>query len=129
MAPGGARRTSLRRVVALLVLLAACGGGGDEPTTSLADGTHVGSVVELDPTEFALTFDARDEEDEAVRVVLDEDLRVRLLRSGVPRAVPFEVWRAGFEPDDRTFFGTSRSTYELTVEDGRVVAIDEVATP
>ena len=41
----------------------------------------------------------------------------------------FEEWHAGFEPDDRTFYGTARSYYELTVEDGRAVAVDEVHVP
>jgi len=43
--------------------------------------------------------------------------------------VPFAQWRAGFEPDDRTFYGTSSSHYRLTVEQGRVVAVDEVYIP
>jgi hypothetical protein len=123
VAAGRAGLAALKRALALL-LLVACSGGG---SAGLADGAHVGTVVELDPTDFALTFDVRDEDDGVVRAPLDEDLRVRLLQpDGGLRTVPFEDWRAGFEPDDRSFFGTSRSTYELTVDDGRVVAIDEV---
>lgn len=126
MAAGGAGLASLRRALALL-LLVACGGGGDADAT-LRDGTHVGSIVELDPTDFELVFDAPEED--PAPAALDEDLRVRLLDAdGELHTVPFEAWRAGFEPDDRSFFGTSRSTYELTVVDGKVVSIDEVGTP
>ncbi|HEX4904196.1 MAG TPA: hypothetical protein VFU93_02010 [Acidimicrobiales bacterium] len=116
----------MRRGLAALLLVAACGGGGDADAT-LRDGTHVGSIVELDPTDFDLIFDAPKED--PVEAALDEDLRVRLLDAdGELHTVTFEEWRAGFEPDDRSFFGTSRSTYELTVEDGKVVSIDEVGT-
>ena len=123
----------------------------------LPDGTHFGFVVALDPTDFALTFDEAEllhgddataaaeadgtvvtEEGSYVRnaeelprpVVLDEDLQVRLLRPCCTlHAVSFEDWRAGFVPDDRSFYGTARSYYELTVEDGRAVTVDEVHVP
>ncbi len=128
MAARRARRTSLKRALALL-LLAACSGGGG-PDGDLRDGTHVGNVVELDPTDFALTFDVRDEDDDIAEAALAEDLRVRLLDpDGGLRPVAFEEWRAGFEPDDRTFYGTASSYYELTIEDGRAVAVDEVYVP
>lgn len=125
MAAGGAGLTSLRRALAALLLLAACGRG--DADGALRDGSHVGTIVELDPTDFELVFDAPEEE--PVAAALDEDLRVRLLDAdGELHTVSFEDWRVGFEPDDRSFFGTSRSTYELTVEDGKVVSIDEVGT-
>ena len=123
----------------------------------LPDGTHIGFVVALDPTRFSLTFDevellrgdearAAAEADGAVvtaegsyvrnvevlprAVTLDEDLVVRLLRPCCElHHVRFEDWLAGFEPDDRAFYGTTRSYYEVTVEDGRAVAVDEVYVP
>lgn len=123
----------------------------------LPDGTHFGFVVTLEPADFALTFDEAEllhgedahaaaeadgtvvtEDGSYVRnaevlprpVVLDEDLQVRLLRPCCAlHAVSFEDWHSGFEPDDRSFYGTARSYYELTVEDGRAVAVDEVHVP
>lgn len=124
---------------------------------TLEDGTYFGFVVALDPAEFHLTFDAaellegedaaaaaeedggvvtaqgryvRNAEVESSRVTLDEDIAVRLL---VPccelQPVAFQDWLAGFEPDDRTFYGTAASHYELTVTDGRATAVDEVYIP
>ncbi len=72
----------------------------------------------------------RNAEPRTVSVVLDEDLEVRLLRPCCElHAVPFEAWLADFEPDDRTFYGTANSHYEVTLEDGRAVAVDEVHVP
>lgn len=121
----------------------------------LADGTHFGFVTTLDPAQFRLVFDeaellegeeaieaaeedggvvtegghyVRNPEDRMNRVTLDEDIVVRLVAEEccALEEVPFEDWLAGFDPTDRTFFGTASSHYELTIEDGRVVAVDEV---
>ena len=163
----------MTRWLALLALVACSGNVGEDSLREVApameplpDGTHFGFVLELDPTEFALTFDAAElldgdaavaaaeqdgsavtEEGSYVRnaeelrrpVTLDEELRVRLLRPLAPsdagqaccelQEVAVEEWRDTFEPDDRSFYGTARSYYELTVEDGRAVAVDEVYVP
>ena len=136
----------------------ACGGkAAPDASPALEDGTHFGFVTALDPEEFRLTFDeaelltgreareaaaddgtvttpkgsyVRNPDRDTVELLLDEHLRVRLLRPCCDlHAVPFADWRAGFVPDQRTFYGTSDSHYELTIEDGRAVAIDEVYLP
>lgn len=121
----------------------------------LPDGTHFGFVTTLDPTQFRLVFDEAEllEGEEAIaaaeaegsvvsegghyvsnpedrmnRITLDEDIVVRLVAEACCELeeVPFEEWLAGFDPTDRTFFGTAASHYEITIEDQRVVAVDEV---
>lgn len=81
----------------------------------------------------------RNPDDRMNRITIDEDLVVRLLKPLAPpdgaeaccelREVPFEDWLAGFTPDDRTFYGTAASRYEITIEDGKVVTVDEVYIP
>ena len=123
----------------------------------LADGKHFGFVTALDPTQRRLVFDeaellegdeaadAADEDGGAVteqggyvrnpddrmnRVTLDDDVAVRLLTPCCElHDVPFEDWLAGFLPDDRTFYGTASSHYEITIADGTVTAVDEVYLP
>jgi hypothetical protein len=137
-------------VGALLVVVACGGGGGDR----LADGTHFGFVTEVDVQSLRIQFDpaellagedavaaaeadggvvtergsyVRNPERQARRVTLGKDVRLRLLRPCCELTeTSFDEWVAGFEPDDRTFYGTSASRYELTIDDGKVVAIDEV---
>jgi len=71
---------------------------------------------------------------------ISEDIEVRLLKPLAPpdgaeaccelTEVDFEEWLAGFDTgDERAFFGTSKSHYWLTVEDGVVVAVDEQHVP
>src|SRR5687767_4989736 len=98
---------------AAVVLLAACGGSGND--VELPDGEHTGSISRIDPDSFRIVFEGND-------LVVDEDIRVRLLVPCCdPHDVEFEDWLAGFEGDDRTFYGTSKSEYRITIEDGRVV--------
>jgi hypothetical protein len=121
---------------------------------AIADGVHFGTVAALEPARFRLELDeaellggadarraaeedggvltrgghyVRDAGREPVAISLSPQLRVRLL---VPccelHRVAFDGWLDGFEPDARSFFGTSRSYYEVTVTDGKVVTVDEV---
>ena len=121
----------------------------------LPDGRHFGFVTALDPAQFRLVFDVAEllEGEEAVaaaeedggavtaegryvrnpdhrmnRVTLSEDIEVRLVAEVCCELeeVPFEEWLAGFDAsDERAFFGTAKSHYWITIEDGRVVAVDE----
>lgn len=78
-------------------------------------------MTALDPDDFQLVFDGAE-------MVIDDNVTVRLL---VPccelREVPFATWHEGFAGDERTFYGTSKSRYRLTVEAGRVITVEEVA--
>ena len=107
-----------RAAVVALALLVGCGGDGD--AASISDGEHVGTVSMLQPDSFRLVFEGEE-------LVIDDDIKVRLL---VPccelHDVPFDEWLAGFEGDERTFYGTSRSQYRIIVEDGRVLEVEEV---
>ena len=144
-------------VLSLAVVLAACGGGGSSGSGSLPDGKHFGSVRSIDPERFSLELDeaellhgeeataaaaedgaavtpkgsyVRDVAHDVVRLTLDPSLRVRLLEPCCDlHEVSFEHWLDGFEPDDRTFYGTSDSRYLVTIEDQKVVAVDEVYLP
>jgi hypothetical protein len=126
-------------------------------TEDLADGEHFGFVTALDPTRFRLVFDeaelltgdeaaaaaaadgkgvnedgsyVRNPDDRMNRVTLSEDLVVRLLKPCCDlHEVSFQSWLDGFEPDDRTFFGTADSHYRITIEDQTVVEVDEVYLP
>lgn len=159
MAAGGARITPVRRravaLVAVLTLGAACGddGGGDdavdggasgstaataEADDPLADGRHFGQVAALDPGQLRLVFDAaeldgdvvEDTDDTMVRLTLDPDVQVRLLDPCCELSdASFDEWLDGFNPDERSFYTTSLSYYWLTVEDERVVAVDEQYIP
>lgn len=123
----------------------------------LPDGTHFGFVTALDPTQFRLVFDKAEllEGQEAIdaaeeqggtvtegglyvlnpddrmnRVTLSEDIAVRLLKPCCALSdATFESWLADFAPDDRTFYGTANSHYEITIDDGKVIAVDEVQVP
>jgi hypothetical protein len=123
----------------------------------LADGEHFGFVTALDPTRFRLVFDEAElltgdeaaaaaaadgkglnedgsyvsnPDDRMNRVTLSEDIVVRLLKPCCDlHEVSFESWLSGFEPDDRTFYGTADSHYRITIEDQKVVAVDEVYLP
>lgn len=123
----------------------------------LADGTYFGFVTALDPAQLRLVFDVaellegeearraaeadggvvaeggsyvRNPDDRMNRVTLGDDLVVRLLKPCCElREVDFEDWLAGFGPDDRTFYGTSASRYRITIEGGKVTAVDEVYLP
>jgi hypothetical protein len=120
----------------------------------LGDGRHFGFVTALDPAHFRLAFDeaelltgdaaaraaeadgtvvtssgsyVRNPDDRMNNVTIAADIEVRLLTPCCElHRVRFETWLAGFEPDDRTFYGTSKSYYELTIVDGKVERIDEV---
>lgn len=121
----------------------------------LEDGTHFGFVTALDPGRFRLVFDkatlltgaaartaakddggevteggsyVRNPDDRMNRVTIDEDVKIRLLKPCCDlHDAGFESWRSGFDPpDDRTFYGTTKSHYEITIEGGKIVAIDEV---
>jgi hypothetical protein len=120
----------------------------------LDDGTHFGFVTALDPGHFRLVFDeaellsgeeaqraasedgtvvtsggsyVRNRDDRMNNVTIAKDIQVRLLRPCCElHRVAFEDWLASFEPDDRTFYGTSKSYYELTIVDGKVEKVDEV---
>jgi hypothetical protein len=120
----------------------------------LEDGTHFGLVVALDRGAFRLVFDPAEllEGDEALAaaeadgtvvtqgghyvrnpdeqlhpLTLSPDVVVRLL---VPccdlHDVPFAQWYDGFEADARSFYGTRSSRYEVTLDHGKVVKVDEV---
>lgn len=146
----------MRRLVAVALVafgpLGACASGGNTPV--LTDGVHVGYVTAIDPTERVLTFDEapllggaaaiaaarRDGTvvtergryiDDAVvdprKLELGDAITVRLLRPCCAlHRVAFADWLGGFEPDARSFYGTSRSIYGIRVSGGRVVAVDEV---
>ena len=141
-------------LVTAVVLAAGCGGDGDP---AIDDGRHFGMVTELDPEAFRLGFDeatllegddARDAADDdggvlteegsyvrnpdsaVTRVTLDGDIVIRLLRPCCElHEVSLREWHAGFEPDDRTFYGTASSRYWITVTDGKVTAVDEAYVP
>jgi len=154
VAAGGAGIATLTRTataIALAMLLVACGGDGDDaagPPSSataalesddpLADGRHFGQVVALDPGQLRLVFDVAELDGEAVedpdevlvRLTLDPDVQVRLLDPCCElSAATFDEWLDGFDPDERTFYTTSLSYYWVTVEDERVVAVDEQYIP
>lgn len=123
-------------------------------TKDLTDGTHFGFVTALDPGHFRLVFDeaelldgdaaqaaatkdgtvvtsgghyVRNPDDRMNRVTIASDIDVRLLTPCCElHHVSFKEWLNGFEPDDRTYYGTSKSHYELTIRDKKVVAVDEV---
>jgi hypothetical protein len=123
----------------------------------LTDGKHFGFVTALDPQQFRLVFDkaelfegdaatdaavedgaepteggfyVRNPDDRMNRVTLSEDIQVRLLKPCCELTEStFEDWQAGFIPDDRTFYGTSNSHYEITITDGKVTAVDEIYVP
>lgn len=132
-----AARGASTAVAIALVVLAACGGGDSDD--GLEDGRHFGRVVALDPLDRRLELDPATlvEDDDGTRVenpVVDpvglpvaDDATIRLL---VPccdlHVTDFASWAVGFVPDERTFYGTSDSHYEVTVTDGRVIAVDEV---
>jgi hypothetical protein len=144
----------MRRALLLAALaLAACGDGDlddrvaavpDGAGVALADGTHFGFVTALDPVARELELDPAElragetEDDIEIRNPDDTTHRLPISHSVVIRLLQpcceltehaFTDWLAGFEPDERTFYGTSASRYEVTVEDGTVVAVDEVYLP
>ena len=121
----------------------------------LDDGTHFGFVTALDPGHFRLVFDkaelltgaeaqtaakedggvvteggsyVRNPDDRMNRVTLDEKVKIRLLKPCCDlHDASFESWLSDFDPlDDRTFYGTTKSHYEITLEGGKVVAVEEV---
>jgi hypothetical protein len=124
----------------------------------LADGTHFGFVTALDPSQNRMVFDkaelltgdeakaAADDAGDVVteggsyvlnpddrmnRITIDDGITIRIL---VPccdlHEVSFEKWLSSFDPsDDRTFYGTTKSHYEITVKDGKVTAVDEIRVP
>lgn len=155
MAAGRAGVAALRAAaLGALVLLAACGGEG---VATLDDGEHFGFVTEVHLQAMQLEFDPAEllEGDEAAEaaeadggvvtergayvrnpstrtraVTLAKDVRLRLLRPCCTLTeASFDEWLADFEPDDRSFYGTAVSHYELTIEDGTVIAVDEVYLP
>ena len=121
----------------------------------LGEGKQFGFVTALDPAKFVLVFDraellsgpaavsaaaadggtvteggsyVRNPDDRSNRVTIDPHVVIRLL---VPccelHEVSFKKWLSGFDPaDDRTFYGTTHSHYELTITGGAVTAVDEV---
>jgi hypothetical protein len=125
----------------------------------LEDGRHFGFVTALDPAQFRLVFDeaellegeeavaaaeedggvvtpegsyVRNPDDRMNRVTLSEDIEVRLIAEECCELeeVPFEDWLAGFDAsDERAFFGTAKSHYWLTIEDEKVVAVEEQHVP
>jgi hypothetical protein len=140
---------------AVLALAAACGGGSPAPHAdrTLADGTHFGFVTAIDRSALSLELDEADlltgvaatraaTEDGAavtlgghyvdnastatVEVPFDRGVRIRLL---VPCCELHDValadWLGGFVPDARSFYGTSKSHYDVTVDDGEVIAVEE----
>ena len=124
------------------------------PAVALTDGDHFGFVTDLDLEHLQLGFDEAkllggvDAEraakadgnvvtrgghyvDEAGgrshRVRVSRDVEVRLLTPCCElHRVSADDWTTLFPGDTRTFFGTSKSHYRLTVVDGDVVKIDEV---
>ena len=140
-----------------VALATACSGGDDAPeeadstTTTTAplhaeepleDGRHFGFVTALDPRQSRLVFDPAalegdDDELEVVnpddrmhRLTISPDVEVSLLKPCCELHVfTFEQWLAGFIPDERTFFGTSKSHYWLTLADGKVVEVEEAHLP
>lgn len=125
-----------------LAALAACGGDGG--TDAIADGTHFGFVRALDPAARELVFDpaelvegateeeleVRDPDDDTVRLAIDAELEVLLLKPCCePSPHSFDEWLAGFEPGERSFYGTSASRYELTVTEGAVIRVEEQYLP
>lgn len=134
------------RLAALIVgaLLLACGCSDDDrdeqstgDTTGageLADGRHFGRVTALEPAKRRLAFDLADldgdrvDDAEAVvvRLPIADDVEVRLLDPCCELSdASFETWLDGFEPDERSFYTTSRSYYWVTLADGQVTAVEE----
>jgi hypothetical protein len=124
----------------------------------LGDGTHFGFVTTLDPARSRLVFDraelftgadavaaaeedgaatteggsyVRNPDDRMNRITVSDEVVVRLVADECCELeeVPFEAWLAGFDPNDRQFYGTASSHYEITIEDGEVVAVDEIVVP
>ncbi|MEA3019782.1 MAG: hypothetical protein QOI47_1306, partial [Actinomycetota bacterium] len=138
-------------VAVALVAIAACssGRGGN-----LGDGKHFGFVTALDPSNVRIVFDpaellagaaaqraaeaagtvvsqggsyVRNTDHGTRRVAVDAGIVVRLLKPCCElHRVAFQDWVSGFQPDARSFYGTSKSYYEITIAHGRVVAVDEV---
>lgn len=121
----------------------------------LEDGKHFGFVTALDPGHFRIVFDkaelltgaeaqaaseqdggvvteggsyVRNPDDRMNRVTVDANVKVRLLKPCCDlHDASFESWLSDFDPlDDRTFYGTTKSHYEITLEGGKVVAVEEV---
>jgi hypothetical protein len=121
----------------------------------LTAGTHFGLVTTLDPARSRLVFDravllegqeaiaaaaddggtlteggsyVRNPEDRMNRIPVADDVVIRLVADQCCdlEEVSFEEWLAGFDPSDRQFYGTASSYYEITIDDGEVVAVDEV---
>ena len=124
------------------------------PAVVLAEGKHFGFVTAIDLANTQLMFDDADllggldarraaergdgvvtrggsyvdnRDRRAVRVNVSKDLEVRLLTPCCElHQVSIDQWVDGFDGDERTFYGTSKSHYELTVVDREVVTVDEV---
>lgn len=121
----------------------------------LADGVHFGFVTALDPSRRRLVFDeaellegdeaqraaaadgtvptpggkyVHNPEDRMNRVTMSADVVVRLVADECCELeeVPFEEWLRGFATSDRQFYGTGASHYRITIEDQRVVLVEEV---
>jgi hypothetical protein len=123
-----------RAWLAALALAAACGGDG-EPASRLLDGTHTGMITALEPDDRVLVFDPVEIVDGEVenpdraahRLTMSTEITVRLLKPCCDlHEHLFEDWLAEFEPDDRTFYGTAASRYEVTIDAGEVVLVEEV---
>lgn len=119
----------------------------------LTDGRHFGLVTALDPTQLRLVFDRAEllegdeaeaaaedagdvvtdggfyihnPEDRMNRVSLADGVEIRLRTPCCELSDhDFESWLTGFDPDDRTFFGTADSSYWITIADGEVVEVEE----
>ena len=121
----------------------------------LEDGTHFGFVTALDPGHNRLVFDkaelltggaaevaakhdgevvteggsyVRNPDDRMNGITIDDRIAIRLL---VPccelHTVSFETWLSGFDTGDvRTFYGTAKSHYEITIKGGKVTAVEEI---
>jgi hypothetical protein len=150
-------RARAAAVVVSVALLAACSGGGgddddgdsaDGPATSttaplhaderLPDGRHFGQVTALDPSRGRIVFDEAtlrgeqvlNPDDRMRRYDLADDVVIRLLDPCCELSdATLEEWLDGFEPDERSYFTTSRSYYWITLEDQTVVAVDEQLIP
>jgi hypothetical protein len=121
----------------------------------LGAGKHFGFVTALDPTRNRLVFDeaelltgdaavkaaaddggditsggsyVRNPDDRMNNITIDADVTIRLLTPCCElHEVSFEKWLSNFDPPDtRTFYGTTKSHYEITVDDGKVTAIEEI---
>jgi hypothetical protein len=124
----------------------------------LGDGTHFGFVTALEPARSRLEFDGaellegddavaaadadggalteggsyvRNPDDRTSGITISDAVVVRLIADQCCELeeVAFEDWLAGFEPTERQFYGTASSHYEITIDDGEVVAVDEVVVP